>query len=70
MLAYQKEVLRKGIQLDSGRAFLEGTEVPELKGFSFQPDPFLRKDDVPFFLRWLKQNYASPARACRRVESV
>ena len=54
MLAYQKEVLRKGIQLDSGRAFLEGGEVPELQGFTFQPDPFLRKEDVRFFLRWLK----------------
>jgi len=63
MLAYQKEVLRKGIELDSGRAFLEGGEVPELKGFTFQPDPFLRKEDVPFFLRWLKEHYASPREA-------
>jgi beta-galactosidase len=60
MLAYQREVLRKGIQLDSGRAFLEGGEVPELQGFTFQPDPFLRKENVRFFLRWLKENYASP----------
>ena len=59
MLAYQREVLRKGIQLDSGRAFLEGGEVPELNGFSFQPDPFLRPEDVRFFLQWLKANYAS-----------
>ena len=60
MLAYQKEVLRKGIELDSGRAFLEGSEIPELKGFVFQPDPFLPAEDVAFFLRWLKDNYASP----------
>ena len=63
MLAYQKEVLRKGIELDSGRAFLEGGEVPELKGFTFQPDPFLRKEDVPSFLRWLKEHYASRGEA-------
>ncbi len=61
MLSHQKEVLRKGISLDSGRAFLEGSGDPSLAGFRHQPDPILRKEDVPFFLRWLRENYKSPA---------
>lgn len=61
MLAYQKEVLRKGIRLDSGRAFLEGSGDPSLAGFKHTPDPIFRKEDVPFFLRWLQETYKSPA---------
>ncbi|BDC49861.1 hypothetical protein F183_A21770 [Bryobacterales bacterium F-183] len=59
MLAYQKEVLRRGIALDSGRPYLEGAGVPELKGFQFTPDPMLRNEDVPHFRRWLRENYKS-----------
>ncbi|MDZ4801942.1 MAG: beta-galactosidase trimerization domain-containing protein [Bryobacteraceae bacterium] len=54
MLAYQKEVIRKGIALDSGRPHLEST------GFKFTPDPILRSEDVKFFQRWLRDNYKSP----------
>jgi beta-galactosidase len=60
MLAYQNGILRQGIRLDSGRAFLEGNEDPSLKDWKFQPDPLLRPEDVPFFLRWLRENYRSP----------
>ena len=56
MLAYQKEVLRKGIALDSGRAFLEGAQDT----FKFTPDPFLHKEDISFFQQWLRRNYATP----------
>lgn len=61
MLAYQKEVLRKGIHLNSGRASLAGSGDPALAGFQHTPDPLLRKEDVPYFLRWLREAYKSPA---------
>lgn len=61
MLAYQKEVLRKGIYLNSGRASLGGSGDPALAGFKHTPDPILRKEDVPYFLRWLRETYKSPA---------
>ena len=57
MLAHQKEVLRKGIGLDSGRPFLEGAGDAALAGFKHTPDPILRPEDAPFFLRWLKETY-------------
>jgi len=60
MLAYQKEVLRKGISMNSGRAFLEGAGDPALAGFKHTPDPIIRKEDVPFFLRWLRETYKTP----------
>ncbi len=60
MQAYQKEVLRKGIYVSSGRALLKEAGDPALEGFKHEPDPLLRKTDVPFFLRWLRENYKSP----------
>lgn len=54
MVAHQKEVLRRGIALNSGHPMLEARQGAK---FEFVPDPLLRPADVPFFLDWLKRNY-------------
>jgi beta-galactosidase len=61
MLAYQKEVLRRGIALDSGRPHVDFSGDSFLQTFQFEPDPLLRTEDIPHFLRWLKDAYRSPA---------
>lgn len=56
MVAHQKEVLRRGIRLDSGSPKLEAGVGAK---FEFVPDPMLRAKDVPFFLEWLRATYPS-----------
>jgi beta-galactosidase len=53
MLAYQKEVLRKQIYVDS-KNFLG-----ETGSYEHTPDELLRASDVPRFRAWLRKNYKS-----------
>ncbi len=58
MRAYQKEVIRRGIEIDAGAASLEGRSNG---GFHHTPDPILHEADVPYFKQWLREAYKSPA---------
>jgi len=59
MLAYQKEVLRRGIGAKSGQALLAGER------YQHTPDPFLRDHDVTPFAAWLRSIYKTPEAVSR-----
>ena len=62
MLAYQKEIIRRGLANDSGRPHLQLTrEDPSSFVYRHTPDPYLRTADVPLYQKWLRETYKTPA---------
>ena len=64
MVAYQKEIIRKGIALDAGVALLDARHQGQ-KAFHHTADPFIHPEDVPFFKQWLRSAYHSPSEVAK-----
>ena len=59
MLAYQKEVLRRGIPILAGLDLAPGRRA-DANAFRHTPDPYLRPGDAAHFKKWLRETYKSP----------
>ncbi len=65
MLAYQRDVLRGQISAAiEGGPFLDAPGAGE-KAFTHTPDPLVRAGDLPYFGKWLREQYPNPDAVAR-----